>query len=749
MKRPPARKSRFLLELFLQFLLYALPFGVVTAITIFFFYHLDVKMTDHDIHHTEQHHLDMREELLTGSLQRVASDLRVLREMVIAHVDEESVQQGFDLEEAVEHFEIYCREYPLYRGFRILREDGMEAAHVQCNNGRPAVMATRARRENLQLTPWRGILDLEAGEVWISDLTIGTAVGGSGDWFQPLVELAGVLSKETGGARFFVIADVSMRRLVSELLIDTGEGGTMLLVDRDGNVVGRPKDDVANAHHQWWGIRFQQRFPDIWDGLWRARSGELESKDGLFTFMTLYPGQLLRQYQAQVEGFFLRSDDEGSATQDEPAWKVISHVPYADLVEGRERFTQKFTLLAPILLIAPLIGSWYLAKHAVSRREAVRKLEENERYLRQIVDNVLDGIVTTSVDGTVEQSNAATKRLFRMGEDQENPVSIYQLIPQSRLFDSSSADDRTAVLDDEFISPTRIELELQRSDGSAFPAELVVLKGQLNGQQRLIWMVRDITERRELEKKHESERMRFFHRTKMAEIGMLAAGIIHEVGNPIAAIQGLVDDLQRRAADPEIRWDGQAINNLQTIQEQAQRLGGITRDISDYVRYRPGAEGLYDINGVIRSTARLVRYDARWKSIEMELDLDASVPALRGVEDQITQVMMNLLVNAADAVQKNSPELRKVRIYTRFTGHQVEVSVIDNGEGLVEEVRERAFESFYTTKPEGKGTGLGLALCRSIIEEHGGTIEIVSQPGAGAEFRIVLPIPSLGRAQSA
>lgn len=748
MEIPKTRKNRFYIELLPQFLLYALPFGVVTAITVFFFYHLDVQMTDHDIHHTEQHHLGMREELLTEGLRRVASDLRVLREMVIAHVDEEATQEGYDLEEAVEHFEIYCREYPLYRAFRILREDGLETAHVQCNNGRPAVMATRVPRENLQLNPWRGVLDLEAGDVWISDLTIGTAVGGSGDWFQPLVEFASLLSAETGGARYFVIADVSMRRLVSELLIDTGEGGTMLLVDGDGNVVGRPKDDVANAHHQWWGIRFQQRFPDVWDRLWRTPSGEIESKDGLFTYISFYPGRFLRQYQAKVEGYFFRPDDTAIATHDETVWKVISHVPYADLVEGRDRFTQKFTLLAPILLIAPLIGSWYLAKHAVSRREAVSKLAENERYLRQIVDNVLDGIVTTNVDGVVEQSNAAVKRLFQLGDGDAHPSSIYELVPQSKLFESTREGSRSGIHDSEFVSPARLELELQRCDGSVFPAELVVLKSQLNGRQRLIWMVRDITERRELEKKHESERMRFFHRTKMAEIGMLAAGIIHEVGNPITAIQGLVDDLQHRASETQNRWDSQAVDNLKTIQDQAQRLGGITRDISDYVRYRPGAEGLYDINGVIRSTARLVRYDARWKSIEMELDLDASVPALRGIEDQITQVIMNLLVNAADAVQKNSPELRTVWVGTRFSGHQVEISVVDNGEGLTEDVRARAFESFYTTKPEGKGTGLGLALCRSIVEEHGGTIGVASQPGEGAEFRILLPTPSVGKAQS-
>ncbi|GAB4348690.1 MAG: hypothetical protein Kow006_09650 [Gammaproteobacteria bacterium] len=743
------KKYTFFFELLTQFLLYALPVGLVTAITIFFFYHLDVQMSETDIHHTEKHHLRMRQELLTEGLRKVASDLRVLNEMVTAHVEEDSAFQGFDLEESVEHFEIYCREYALYRDFRIFREDGMEVANVVCHDRKPAVMAPRSTRENLRLRPWSGILDVELGDVWISDLTIGTAMGGSGEWFQPLVEFGTLLAEEPDGTRYFVVTGVSMRTLISDLLIDTGEGGTMLLVDRRGNMVGRAKDDVALAHHQWWGVRFQQRFPEVWERLWLSSDGEIESSNGLFSFLTLRPAQLLRQYQAKVEGFYFRPDAKKGVTHDEPVWKVVSHVPYEDLIMGRQRFTQKFTLLAPILLIAPLFGSWFLAKHSVSRREAARKLAENERYLRQIVDNVLDGIVTTSVDGTVEQSNAAIDRLFKLEDSGWRPGNIQQLLPKSTSI-KLPTDEKEAPLPDQGLrTPTRVELELTRSDGTSFPAELVVLPSQLNGQQRLIWMVRDITERRELERKHESERMRFFHRTKMAEIGMLAAGIIHEVGNPIAAIQGLVDDLQMRAANPENRWDEQSISNLKTLQEQAQRLGGITRDISDYVRYRPGVEGLFDINGVIRSTARLVRYDARWKSIDLELDLDASVPALRGIEDQITQVIMNLLVNAADAVQENSPELRKVAVRSRYVDDRVEISVADNGEGMTDETLSRAFESFYTTKPEGKGTGLGLSLCRSIIEEHGGTIEIVSQPGQGAEFRIVLPVPAIGKAQSA
>lgn len=734
----------FLRELLAQFLLYALPIGLATAITVYFFYHLDVNMSEEDIHHTEQHHLALRHDLLAEKLLAVASDLRVLREMVAAHSDDEgSPVQDVDLEEAVEHFEIYCREFRRYQGFRVLREDGAEVAQVHCNEGRPLVKRLIAATENLRLRPWTGLLGLDIGEVWISPLTVGAARGSAGDWFQAQVAFASLLAAESDRARYFVVALLSMRTLITELLIDTGEGGTMLLVDRSGTVVGRPKEGVPAGNAQWWGINFNSLYPEVWDRLWLEEAGEVESQNGLFSFNTLRPVQLLRNYQAAVEGYYPRPEPGANARQ-EPIWKLVSHVPRSELVAGRERFAQKFTLLAPILLVIPLLGSWYLAQHTVRRRQAVRELAENERYLRQIVDNVLDGIVTTDGSGGIEQSNAAVARLFKLSPGSKCS-SVYQLIPRAEL---PVPIEDSEVFSELEIPPLRLELELPSADGSRFPAELVVMHSQMGGQSRLIWVIRDITERRELERKKESERLRFFHQIKMAEVGMLAAGIIHEVGNPIAAIQGLVEDLQRRSAGGG-QWDEPMRGNLGMVLEQARRLGGITRDISEYVRYRPGVEGLFDINSVVRSTARLVRYDARWKSISLELDLDASIPALRGVEDQITQVIMNLLVNAADAMQTNGPGERRVLIASRYSGSQVELTIEDNGSGMSDEIRAHVFESFYTTKPEGKGTGLGLALCKSIVESHGGIIEVESTAGTGSRFRVVLPVASVSRARSA
>ncbi len=732
-------RSLFLRELLARFLLYALPIGLATAITVYFFYHLDVQMSEEDIHHTEQHHLDMRREMISAGIHGVASDLRVLREMVLAHAEQGETAGDFSLEEALEHFDIYCREFSRYQTFRILDEDGAETARVVCSDDGQQVHVPSTVRENLRMRPWTGILDLNVGEIWVSRLSVGSAAG-SGDWFQPQVAFASVLAVGPTGKRHFVVAGLSMRTLITELLIDTGEGGTMLLVDRAGTLVGRPKGVSTASRSQWWGIGFQDLFPEVWQQLWSVQGGEVESESGLFTFTTLNPAEILRRYQ--VSGAAGVRYPASATEREADYWKVISHVPHEELIAARERFAQKFMLLAPILLIAPLFGSWYLAQHAVRRRHVVRELADNERYLRQIVDNVLDGIVTTDADGAIERQNAVTAKLFNLPPDAA-ASNIDELIPRTSLGDANPVDRSTGDGIPESHPPLRFELELTRSDGTRFPTELIVMSSSLSGQQRLIWVIRDITERRELERKHESERLRFFHRTKMAEVGLLAAGIIHEVGNPIAAIQGLVEDLQRRVTHGDGTWDEPARGHLAMILEQARRLGGITRDISEYVRNRPGTQGLFDINSVIRSTARLVRYDARWKSIRLNLDLDASIPALNGIEDQMTQVIMNLLVNAGDAVQSTDPAQRRVAVASRYSAHHVEVTVEDNGHGMDEETRSQVFDSFYTTKPEGKGTGLGLTLCRSIIEAHGGTIEVASQLGAGARFRIVMPTPAM------
>lgn len=246
-------------------------------------------------------------------------------------------------------------------------------------------------------------------------------------------------------------------------------------------------------------------------------------------------------------------------------------------------------------------------------------------------------------------------------------------------------------------------------------------------------------EMRQQQARSDIERKKLFHQDKMAAIGMLAAGIAHEVGNPIAAITAVLDKTlkdQVKTPCPNLACR----EGLLFILEHTERLASITREVTQFSMPQSAKPQLMDLNGVVRNTANLMKYDRRLKSIDINLDLDSQIPAVRGREDQITQALMNLLINAADAVGEAPDRHPSINVSTLRQGEMVEIKVRDNGKGMDRETRDRAFEAFFTTKPAGKGTGLGLSLAHSIITEHKGKIEIESAENSGTVVRMLLPI---------
>lgn len=232
-------------------------------------------------------------------------------------------------------------------------------------------------------------------------------------------------------------------------------------------------------------------------------------------------------------------------------------------------------------------------------------------------------------------------------------------------------------------------------------------------------------------------RQKFFHREKMAAVGALAAGVAHEIGNPIAAMSGVLQEMvDEQEAGPAA---GVGNSKLTVLQTQIQRLSAITREISGFAAPQPMERQLLDLNALVRTTSGLMGYDKRMNRVSLRLDLNSQLPAIYGVADQLTQVIMNLLINAADALSATAEGNREITLKSELCGNQVCFTVTDNGGGMDQATLNRAFEAFYTTK--SKGTGLGLSLCYSIITGHGGAIEIDSAPGQGTQVRIFLPLP--------
>lgn len=247
--------------------------------------------------------------------------------------------------------------------------------------------------------------------------------------------------------------------------------------------------------------------------------------------------------------------------------------------------------------------------------------------------------------------------------------------------------------------------------------------------------------------KRESEievaRLQQFHKEKMAAVGSLAAAVAHEINNPLSAIVGVAQAMDEQCQSEQCTFYGSTCHPSMIL-DQAKRVMQITRRISEFSVPQSQEPELMDINGLLRSTCNFVAFDRRFRLLELNTDLDSDLPAVYAVADHLVQVAMNLLINAADALQSREDPPPRIDVRTRQRDGMVLIEVQDNGEGIDPALLDRVFDEHFTTKGRGRGSGLGLAVCRSLIREVGGDIAIASVRGEGTTVTVTLPAPVEG-----
>ncbi|HVF54686.1 MAG TPA: ATP-binding protein [Pyrinomonadaceae bacterium] len=222
---------------------------------------------------------------------------------------------------------------------------------------------------------------------------------------------------------------------------------------------------------------------------------------------------------------------------------------------------------------------------------------------------------------------------------------------------------------------------------------------------------------------------------KLAAAGTLAAGVAHEVNNPLASISSLIQILQTRPVSADNEAETQEM--LRLISTQIARITQVLRDLMDFARTRPPARAPLDVARVVEASIRLASFDKDFKRLRLSVDCDATAPVVAADADQLQQVFLNLLLNARDAM----PGGGDLRVRTRFAeaSKEILVEVADTGHGIAPDARAHIFDPFFTTKPAGTGTGLGLAVCYGIVTAHGGRIEVEPNNGRGTLVRVALP----------
>jgi signal transduction histidine kinase/ABC-type branched-subunit amino acid transport system ATPase component len=340
-----------------------------------------------------------------------------------------------------------------------------------------------------------------------------------------------------------------------------------------------------------------------------------------------------------------------------------------------------------------------------------------KRDLQNIIQIFPVGVILLDEKGTVQLYNLAAYELCHLdGVGLERPFT--EIL-------STLAEDAAGVpaLVPGVGEPVRLP-ELRLRSGKTVTITGAPLRAQDDGSAGLLLVVEDVSLDRYVNDF-------VVENAKMSTVAQLAVGVAHEVNNPLFAIQNYLEVIRTRNADAQID------ERLTRIEREIARISEIVSSLLSFSRVASRPQGTVDVCEVIENAVILLQHSFREKAVDVDLDLPSEPVGVRGDENRLTQVVLNLASNAVDAVLNGG----RIGIAARKQDREwVEITVADDGCGIPVDLRERVFAPFFTTKLSRKNTGLGLSICRNILEEHGGSISFDSRPGSGTIFTARLPL---------
>jgi two-component system NtrC family sensor kinase len=385
----------------------------------------------------------------------------------------------------------------------------------------------------------------------------------------------------------------------------------------------------------------------------------------------------------------------------------------------------------------------------------LQELQTSEALKSAIVDHALVALITTDADGRVVEFNPAAETMFGRRRADTIGRRISELIMPERFRGPHEAGMRRMQSGGApRVLGKRLELHALRADGSEFPIEMVLWRTDVSHAVLYTASIVDLTERQTSAREIERQRDALRQSEKLSAMGSLLAGVAHELNNPLAIVMGRASLLEEKCVEQAELPAAHLRNDAQLIREAAERCGRIVRTFLNMARSQPAERASVPLNDMVRAAVDMLQYGYRTHGIELDIQLGEALPPVMADPDQIGQIVLNLLVNAQQALAGRSG-MRRVTVQTGVEPRRetreprVWLRVVDNGPGVTEQLRSRIFEPYFTTKPEGHGTGIGLAVSRSMARDHGGELVLEPDRGdGGASFRLSLPISGIAEAES-
>ena len=363
---------------------------------------------------------------------------------------------------------------------------------------------------------------------------------------------------------------------------------------------------------------------------------------------------------------------------------------------------------------------------------------------KALLDAAVDAIIVIDHRGRIETFNSAAEVIFGFSAQEVLGKNVSLLMPEPYKSEHDDYLDNYLNTGNAKIIGFGREVQGKRQNGSVFPIGLSVGEISTDDQPKFVGIIRDITERKRSEEEIHQIRERLSQFGRLSTLGEMAAGLAHELNQPLTAIATYTQACQRLIESGQSD-DDEILATLKKCDSQAQRAGDVIRRLRQFVQKKELGPQEVSCDDLIRDLAALAEVDARNNGIPLTIDVAAGLPEIMVDAVQIQQVILNLIRNGIDAMMNMDHYDEGISVsVTKFENDQIKIAVTDHGSGITKEDEKKIFQPFFTTK--SSGLGLGLAICQSIVASHGGVLSFTKNPSGGTTFHFTLPVISEAKA---
>ncbi|MGV3553156.1 PAS domain S-box protein [Rhizobium sp.] len=359
-----------------------------------------------------------------------------------------------------------------------------------------------------------------------------------------------------------------------------------------------------------------------------------------------------------------------------------------------------------------------------------------------IIRTSLEAIVIIDGEGHVVDFNPAAEKLFGYQRAEAIGREIGSLIiPDRHRAAHDAGMKRYLASGNSRVIGKRVELEAKTRDGRMVPVELAIADVSVGAKRLFTAHIRDLQPAKAAQFEIERQRDALYQKEKLAALGSLLSGVAHELNNPLSIVLGQAMMLREKVKALPSGED--LYDRAQKIEMAANRCARIVRTFLAMARQRKAERAYVSIAKVVGDAIELLSYSLRTGGVAVTSDIAADLPETHADADLLHQVLVNLIVNARQALEEKGGDDRRIalRAFLDRAANTIVLEVADNGTGIPASIRNRIFDPFFTTKPQDHGTGIGLAVSRGLVEAHGGTLDLApQQPAAGATFVVRLPV---------